>query len=220
MNPFMPARYPSPSEWHRIGARPQGARSPPAHSEQRCTLSWADVWHPQRDSNPCRHLESEARRRPLHLGGHRRRPMHAGGPSVTACAPDSPSGRARIGRAVNLLIRRLIRPVRPGSFEVVALVERPESSVASRWRPTSWVHDGYTPGAAIVSLGTAPFTEYVVGDLRGQLPRPASVNLPRTRRVARLWRPGLRRCSGVVVQTVGHGVLLLPPRPARLRGAA
>jgi len=43
----------------------------------------------------------------------------------------------------NLLIRRLVRAVRPSPAEAVAQVDRPEQSAASRWRPTSWVHDGY-----------------------------------------------------------------------------
>jgi hypothetical protein len=60
------------------------------------------------------HLESSA---PAPVGGpaHSRvQAGHTGGPSVTACAPDSRFDWARIGRAVNVLIRSLIRAVRPG----------------------------------------------------------------------------------------------------------
>jgi hypothetical protein len=47
-------------------------------------------------------------------------------------------------RTPNLLIRSLVRAVRPGSVEALTEVERPEWSVATQRRSASWVHDGYT----------------------------------------------------------------------------
>jgi hypothetical protein len=81
---------------------------------------------------------------PADLGRQGGRLADADGAVVPARAPDSLSCWARIGRVVNLLIRRLVRTVRAGPVEAFAKVERPGRSAGSRWDPTSWVHDGYT----------------------------------------------------------------------------
>jgi len=91
---------------------------------------------------------------------------------------------------MSILIRRLVRAVRRGSCEAVAQVERPQQSATSRWRPTSWVHDGYTARPGTISLGTAPACPPMGADQRSRPPPTASTGLLRTRRVARLWPGG------------------------------
>jgi hypothetical protein len=95
---------------------------------------------------------------------------------------------SNVGRT-DLLIRRLVRVVRRRPVEVVAQVERPGEFATSRWGPTSWVNGGYTTCPGIVSLGTAAAAKTVGADLRPPVPRPASTDRLRPRRVARLW-PG------------------------------
>jgi hypothetical protein len=107
--------------------------------------------------------------------------------------PRLPVARRAFVARRDLVIRRLIRPVRPGPVESFAQVDRSEPSAAGRWRPTSWVHDGYTPVRLVTPcLQTVRLEVVMPPALVLGVRRRASVDLVRPMRVARPW-PG-RAC--------------------------
>ena len=116
-------------------------------------------------------------------------------PSGCGAAPvdrSRPKRVAHVWPETVLVIRRLVRAVRRGSCEAVPQVERPQQSATSRWRPTSWVHDGYTARAGIISLGTGPPATGTTCGLRPVVLRLAPSGLRRLDAVAHgAWRSGL-----------------------------
>jgi len=106
----VPAR-PAPF-WHGSGTRrPKRPERRRPRSRSGASQLGFRGWHPQRDSNPCRHLEGFARRVAADLadGGCSSAPGDE--PDVTVRVPESPSRWARVGCGADLLIRSLARAV-------------------------------------------------------------------------------------------------------------
>ena len=74
--------------------------------------------------------------------GHHTEPRR--GPRDARCDRECPGLVARSSRGLDLLVRRLVRPVQPGPAEAFAQVGRPGRSAAVRAGATSWVRNGGT----------------------------------------------------------------------------